>query len=153
MLFSDRCRVQNQKKNYIQLKTLRMSKQVPLSSLAQSPKADCHKPEPECPPQECDPCHDAYTKTSNTQSTQTNGGYGGYFAWAILWFIILAVIIWLILAAAKPTWVQKVDEKGQPTGELDNGKACLWAVIIAFIICVIIWILKALVGACNGGSW
>lgn len=73
-------------------------------------------------------------------------GYGGYFAWAVLWFIIVVVIVWLILLAVKPTWVQKTDSGGNPTGEVDNGKAFLWAVVIAFIICIIVWIVYALAG-------
>lgn len=126
-----------------------MSNQVPLSSLAQTAKSD--KPQADCGPKpECDPCHDSYARPADRGQQQ--GGYGGYFAWAILWFIILAVIIWLILAAAKPTWVQKTDDQGQPTGELDNGKAILWAIVIAFIICIIIWILRALAGWSSGGQ-
>lgn len=81
-----------------------------------------------------------------------NDGYGGYFAWAILWFIIIVVIVWLVLLAVKPTWVQKTDSAGNPTGEIDNGKAFLWAVVIAFIICVIIWIVYALAGYGHHGN-
>lgn len=81
---------------------------------------------------------------------QQEQGYGGYFAWAVLWFIIIVVIVWLILLAVKPTWVQKSDSGGNPTGEVDNGKAFLWAVVIAFIICIIVWIVYALAGYSSG---
>ncbi len=70
-------------------------------------------------------------------------GHGGTnWAWIIIVFIIIVVIIWLLLFAFKPTFVQKKDKHGQPTGEVDNGLACLWAVIIAIVIVIIIWIIK-----------
>ena len=108
------------------------SEQQPLSSLAQTEKPDC----------------DTKEKGHEGQGY----GYGGYFAWAILWFIILAVIIWLLLVASRPTWVQRIDANGRPTGEVDNGKAVLWAIVIAFIICIIIWILWALAGWSSYGG-
>ena len=103
------------------------SVQQPLSSLAQTvtPKVDC--------PQQ-----------GTVGASHHNQGYGGYFAWAILWFIILTVIIWLVLVAANPKWIQKNDYYGKCNGEVDNGKAILWAIVIAFLILIFVWILKAL---------
>ena len=112
-----------------------MSDQLPLSSLAQT----------SCATDKCAPKAKSCEEPCPPAQHHQHKGYGGYFAWAILWFIILAVIVWLILLAAKPTWVQNTDSQGRPTGDVNNGKAVLWAVIIAFIICIIIWLLKALV--------
>ena len=124
---------ENREKIYKCIKNRMSTDQQPLSSLAQTAKTDCEKKE---------------------VSHEEHGyGYGGYFAWAILWFIILAVIIWLILVASKPTWVQRTDQNGKPTGEVDNGKAVLWAIVIAFIICIIIWILRALAGWGGQGGY
>ena len=70
-------------------------------------------------------------------------GGGANWAWIIIVFIIVVIIIWLILWALKPTFVQKTDNQGEPTGEVDNGKALLWAIVIAIIICIIIWVISA----------
>jgi len=127
-----------------------MSTQVPLSSLAQKAKADCHTPKVECAPKA--DCHTKYAHGGHVEShkhvehVEHHTGNAGYIGWAVLIFIILAVIIWFILAAWKPTWVQCQDAQGNPTGELDNGKAIIWALAIAFIILIIIAILRMLAG-------
>lgn len=78
-------------------------------------------------------------------------GYQGYnWAWALIAFIILVIIIWLILWAVKPTWVQQTDPAGNCTGEIDNGKAFLWSVAIALVIIIIVWLIRA--AAAAGGS-
>lgn len=84
-----------------------------------------------------------------TDSHHDKGGYyyGGSLTW-LLWFIVIVIVIWLILFAIKPTWVQKCDEHGNPTGEVDAGKALLWAIVITIIICVLIWIF--FVAGCGG---
>lgn len=74
--------------------------------------------------------------------------YQGYnWAWALIAFIILVIIIWLILWAVKPTWVQQTDPAGNCTGEIDNGKAFLWAVAIALVIVIIVWLIRAAAAA------
>ena len=62
------------------------------------------------------------------------------WVWALIWFIIIVLIVYLILVSAKPTWVQKTDSHGNTTGEVDQGKAILWAIVIAIVICIIIWL-------------
>ncbi len=72
-------------------------------------------------------------------------GYGGGGAanpaWVVIWFIIIFIIVWLILVGSRPEFVQRKDDTGCPTGEVDQGLAVLWAVIIAIIICIIIGII------------
>lgn len=75
----------------------------------------------------------------NMDRENNNKGYGGGVIW-LLWFIVIVIVIWLILFATKPTWVQKTCEDGKPTGEVDSGKALLWAIVITIIICVLVWI-------------
>ena len=61
----------------------------------------------------------------------------------ILWFIIIAVIVWLILYSLKPGWVLN------PDGTVNGGKVLVSAIIIALIIIFIIWLIKAIA---MGGS-
>ncbi|SPN79354.1 Transmembrane domain-containing protein [Brazilian cedratvirus IHUMI] len=79
-------------------------------------------------------------------TTKKNVFSGGSFVSYIVWFIIIAIIVWVILIATKPTWVQKYNELGQPTGEVDQARAITWAVIIAIILVIIIWIIRAATG-------
>ena len=62
-------------------------------------------------------------------------GWGGL----LLAFIIVVVIIWLILWAAKPEFVQKKDHDHKKTGEVDGGKALVSAIVFAVILCLILW--------------
>lgn len=80
-------------------------------------------------------------KVSNTK-VFTSGNFVSY----IIWFIIIAIVVWIILVASHPTWVQNYNELGQPTGVVDQAKAITWAIIIALIIVIIIWIVRAFSG-------
>lgn len=130
----------------------------PLSSLRKSeycaPKVQKEK---ECKPCKPEPKPEKHTHCGKTMSCDTGcdddkpsceryqssyGKGGSWFLNLVIWFIIIAVIIWFILVSTKPTWVQKYDENGVATGEVDQGKALLWAVIIALIVVVIIWLVR-----------
>ncbi len=69
------------------------------------------------------------------QSHWHNGGFGVY----LLWFIVIAVLIWLILYSLRPTWVVLEDD----TTKVDSGRLLLAALIIAFIIVIIIWAVRS----------
>lgn len=82
----------------------------------------------------CDPCEDM---------GHHDHGYGySSLGWAVLWFIIIAVIVWLIIFSLKPAWALNED------GDVDTGKVLLASIVIALIIIIIIWIIYA---ACRGG--
>ena len=77
-----------------------------------------------------------------------DGGHGyqyGVHGWGafLLWFIIIAVIVFIILYLLKPTFVQNFTSGGVPTGEVNAGKALVSAIIIALIIVLILWLLKS----------
>lgn len=78
---------------------------------------------------------------SDAAPAKRSGGGGGSPAWAVVWFIIIAIIVWLIIVGSCPEFVQRKDDCGKPTGEVDQGLAVLWAVIISIILCIIIWII------------
>jgi heme/copper-type cytochrome/quinol oxidase subunit 2 len=61
----------------------------------------------------------------------------------LLWFIIIAVIAWILLWIWKPTALQNVGPNGAPTGEPNGWKVLLAAIIIALIIVLLIWLFKA----------
>jgi hypothetical protein len=84
----------------------------------------------------CDPCD------SHVQHHHHGHGYGA-IGWAVLWFLIIAVIVWLILFSLRPAWA--VDEDGN----VDTGKVLLASIVIALIIVIIVWIIWC---AC-AGSW
>ncbi len=91
-------------------------------------KKDCHK----------DDCCDS------------GKGYG--WAMAVVWFIIIVIIIWLIISFAKPDFCGKKDSHGDHTGDLDAGRALLWAIVIAIIIIVFIWLIIWAVGGWYGNA-
>lgn len=63
-------------------------------------------------------------------------GYMDGFGFYLVWFLIIAVVAWIVLFSLKPDFVRKLD------GELDAGKVLLWAVIIGLIGIFIIWLVK-----------
>ena len=76
-------------------------------------------------------------------SYNLTGGWGAL----ILWFIIVAVIVWFILYSLRPTWVQQRDAStGQPNGNIDAGRVLLASVIIAIIVVVIVALIR---GSCR----
>lgn len=85
-------------------------------------------------------CPDISTYKS---APHTRGLGGNSWVGYILWFIIIAIIVWVILIATKPTWVQTYTPEGIPTGNIDQGKAITWSVVIALVIVIIIWIIRA----------
>lgn len=60
----------------------------------------------------------------------------------LFWFLVIGIIVWFLLFALKPDFVQETDDDDEPTGELDNGKVLLWAVIIALVAIFLIWIFQ-----------
>jgi len=63
------------------------------------------------------------------------------WAWALLIFIIIAVITWVILYVAAPGWVQKKDPIGRPTGQVDPVSAIVAAILISLLITFLVYIL------------
>lgn len=108
------------------------------------PLTECHevvttKHVEKVPCEPCDPCemhHDHHDHHDHHHH-----GYSS-IGWAVLWFIIIAVIVWLIIFSLKPAWALNED------GDVDTGKVLLASIVIALIIVIIIWIIYA---ACRGG--
>lgn len=75
-------------------------------------------------------------------------GNGWWFY--LFWFLIIGIIVWFLLFALKPDFVQKDDDDYNYTGEVDQGKVLLWAVIIALIAVFLIWIFQ---WGMNGGYY
>jgi heme/copper-type cytochrome/quinol oxidase subunit 2 len=95
--------------------------QQPLQSLAPS---NC--------PTKCDtPC----------ASSTSEGYHGSHWGQLLLWWLIIAVIVWIILYAVNPTWVQITDSEGDATGERDFGKLLVLSVIISVIIVLLLFLL------------
>lgn len=96
-------------------------------------------------------CHDVVT-TQHVEEAPCDDhmdhmdhGYGySSLGWAVLWFIIIAVIVWLIIFSLKPAWALNED------GDVDTGKVLLASIVIALIIVIIIWLIYAF---CRGGMY
>ena len=56
----------------------------------------------------------------------------------LLILIALWIIVWLVLSALRPSWVQ-VKVNGTPTGVVDNTKCVLWSLLFAFLVTLIYW--------------
>jgi hypothetical protein len=76
---------------------------------------------------------------SSTAKTYSLVGIGNL----LLWFFVLAVIIWFILWTVKPKLVQKLTPNGDPTNTVDPGKVLIASIVIALIIMVIFWLAKS----------
>lgn len=80
---------------------------------------------------------------SSLGTTGSSFNVGGSCGMFILWFVIIAVIAWLILYAIKPSVVQKVNAQNVHTGEPDPLKVLVGAILIAIIIVIIIWLFRS----------
>lgn len=90
-------------------------------------------------------CHDVVTTQHIEEAPcddpcdhpcDTHHGHGySSLGWAVLWFIIIAIIVWLIVYSLKPAWALNED------GDVDTGKVLLASIVIALIIVIIVWIL------------
>ena len=78
------------------------------------------------------------TETVVVEDEHMQKSHWGGFGVLVLWFIIIAVLIYLILYSLRPQWVL-ID--GEPT-QVDSGRLLLAALIIAFIVVLIIWLVR-----------
>lgn len=60
---------------------------------------------------------------------------GADFAFFLSWFLLIALVAWVIIFTTQPSYV-KCD------GELNYPKMLLWAVVFALIVVVILWMLR-----------
>lgn len=94
------------------------------------------------------------TSIASLSPSQANLAAPGYMAgpynmvaYGVLWFIVIAVIVWFVLYALKPAFVQNCNALGQPDGCVSPARVLLWAILIALLIVIIIWLLRALLSA------
>ena len=82
----------------------------------------------------------ATTKEHHKHHEHQPCGNGWWFY--LFWFLIIGIIVWFLLFALKPDFVQKDDDDYNSTGEVDQGKVLLWAVIIALIAVFLVWVFQ-----------
>ena len=67
-------------------------------------------------------------------------GYGWWFY--LFWFLVVGIIVWFLLFALKPDFVQKTNKHDDPTGEVDQGKVLGTAIVVALVITFLIWVFQ-----------
>ena len=69
-------------------------------------------------------------------------GTGNNWWFYLFWFLVIGIIVWFLLFALKPDFVQKEDDDSNATGEVDQGKVLLYAVIIALVAIFLVWLFQ-----------
>ena len=77
------------------------------------------------------------------KDTPKHGSSGTSFLNLLIWFLIIALIVYVILILLKPTFVLRSTPAGLVTTEVDQTKTILISVVVAVIIVVIIYILQS----------
>jgi len=63
------------------------------------------------------------------------------FVHYLIYFIVVAVIVYLIFYFLKFDFVQQKDSTGALTGNLDQSKAIIWSIVIALIFVLLVYLL------------
>lgn len=82
------------------------------------------------------------------KACQNTNDYDKKVNWGsvLLWFIIVAVIVWFILFAINPSWLRQKSECGKNTYCIDYGKLFLATIVITILLMVLVWLVRS-------GSW
>jgi len=60
----------------------------------------------------------------------------------VLWFLVVAILSYIILNAWNPTLVQNVDSAGKPTGTANVTRVLIGSVIIGLIVVLLVWAVR-----------
>lgn len=71
--------------------------------------------------------------------------YGWWFF--LFWFLVIGIIVWFVLFALKPDFVQEKDRHDNPTGEVDQGKVLGSAIVISLVLIFVVWLFAWAFGA------
>ena len=61
----------------------------------------------------------------------------------LFWFVMIVLVSWIVLQFWAPTFVQRKDGNGNPTGEIDTTMVLITAIIVAIIISLILCFSKS----------
>lgn len=78
-------------------------------------------------------------------SANANTGYAAsYYNWAVyvIWFLVAAVLTWIILYATKPAFV-RVRVDGSLTDQLDTAKVLITSIIVGLIVLILVWLFRS----------
>lgn len=77
------------------------------------------------------------------QNLQNDYG-ANYYNWAVylIWFLVAAVLTWIILYATKPAFVRLVVD-GETVDQLDTAKVLITSIIVGLIVLVLVWLFRS----------
>lgn len=70
----------------------------------------------------------------------STSGWGNF----LLWFIIIAVIAFVILWLINPAGLQQRGFDGQPNGNRDAGKIIIASLVLSAIFIILLWLLRSI---------
>lgn len=75
---------------------------------------------------------------------QANGYGASYYNWAVylIWFLVAAVLTWIILYATKPAFVRLVVD-GEVVDQLDTAKVLITSIIVGIIVLILVWLFRS----------
>lgn len=65
----------------------------------------------------------------------------------LLWMIIITAITWIVLLLLNPTFIQKRNLDGTPSGEVDQSKLVVISIVIGVAIVIIWYFIKKLISS------
>lgn len=60
----------------------------------------------------------------------------------LVWFLVVSILAYVILYTWNPTWLQKADASGKPTGVSDPTTTIITSVVIGLIIAAILYFIR-----------
>lgn len=95
--------------------------------------------------------HKVSVGTEEGKSHSSRGGLAGGLIWALILFIFLVLIIFVIMVGWNPRFLRSKYRKGDRGSSddskdkcVDYSKAFLWAIVISIVLIIVFWVLAGI---------